>query len=196
MIHAQFLQPNKSRPASEKFLNLPEFRVLDVEHVDGMVNVYVEKRNKGEFCPSCNRFTNDHHSWRPKDRTIQDIPYGKPTYLIVRTERFDCQCGMRGITETYDSIGKGAQKTRRFEEYLQKNNHASTFMHNARENNVSVSSVYGRFMAFAKKAFQPLATRAAEIRFPTILNMDDVSRKKGHKYMTVLADNGKKNSST
>lgn len=198
MNHAQFLQPNKSRPASEKFLNLPEFRVLDVEHGnDGTLDVYVEKRIKGECCPSCNRFTNDHHSWRPKDRSIRDIPYGgKPTSLVIRTERFDCSCGMRGITETYDSISKGAQKTKRFEEYLQKNSHNSTFMQNARENYLSVSSVYGRFMGFAKKLFSPLAKRASEIRFPAIMNMDDVSRKKGHKYMTVMADNTQKNSLT
>lgn len=196
MIHAQLLQPNKSRPVSEKFLDLHEFRVLDVEHMDGTVNVYVEKRHKGEWCPKCGRFTNDHHSWRPKDRKIQDVPYGKPAYLIVRTERFDCSCGTRGITETYDSIQKGAQKTKRFEEYLQEDNHASTFMQNARDNNISVSSVYGRFMGFAKKVFSPLAKRASFIQFPKILNMDDVSRKKGHKYMTVMADNTQKNSST
>jgi len=196
MIHAQYLQPNKSRTPLEKLLNLPEFRVLDVEHADGALKVYVEKRNKGEFCQPCGRFTNDHHSYRSKDRTIQDIPYGKPTYLIVRTERFDCPCGERGITETYDSISKGAQKTKRFEEYLHNDNHASTFMQNARENNVSVSSVYGRFMAFAKKTFPPLFRHSFDVRFPKILNMDDVSRKKGHKYMTVMADNAQKNSLT
>lgn len=196
MNHAQFLQPNKSQTPLEKLLNLHEFRVLDVEHNDGILRVYVEKRIKGELCPSCNRFTNDHHSWRPKDREIQDIPYGKPTYLVIRAERFDCSCGERGITETYDAISKGAQKTKRFEEYLQNDNHGSTFMQNARGNAVSAASVYGRFMAFAQKAFAPLFRHAFDVRFPRILNMDDVSRKKGHKYMTVLADNAQKNSST
>lgn len=189
-------QLKQQLPLPDKLLGLSEFKVLEVEHATDALRIYVEKRHKGEFCPSCERFTNDHHSYRSQERAIQDIPYGKPTYLILRTERFDCACGERGITETYESISKGAQKTKRFEDYLQKRNHASTFMQNARENNVSVSSVYGRFMGFIRKTFSPLAQRAAGIQFPTILNMDDVSRQKGHKYMTALANNTQKNSST
>ena len=183
-------------PLPDKLLGLPEFKVLEVEHALDAIRVYVEKRHKGEWCPQCRRLTDDHHSWRSRERKIQDIPYGKPVYLIIRTERFDCPCGERGITETYESIAKGAHKTKRFEEYLQNDNHHSTFMQNARDNRVSVSSVYQRFMAFAKKTFSPLFNHSFDIRFPAILNMDDVSRKKGHKYMTVLADNTQKNSST
>lgn len=196
MTHTQFLQSNKSLPLTEKLLGLPEFTVIEVEHKDGVLFLSVKKRHKGEFCPSCNRFTNDHHSYRPKYRNVQDIPYGKPTYLIIQTERFDCPCGVRGITETYVSISKGAQKTKRFEEYIEKNNHNSTFMQNATENNISVSSVYSRFIRWAAKVFSPLAKHASHIRFPRVLNMDDVSRKKGHKYMTVIADNTQKNSLT
>lgn len=191
-----FLQLKQKLPPLDRFLDLPEFKVLEVEHTPDALRICVEKRHKGEFCPSCGRFANDHHSYRSRERAIQDIPYGKPTYLIIRTERFDCGCGERGITETYESVASGAHKTKRFEEYLIADNHGSTFMRCARENNLSVASVYGRFMGFAGRALSSLAKRAPEIRFPAIMNMDDVSRRKGHKYMTVLANNTQKNSST
>lgn len=194
MNHAHLLQPNKNLPLSEKLLNLPELSVLEVEHTSHEIRIYVEKRNKGECCPNCGHATNNHHSYRSKTRKIQDLPaYGKPTYLIITTERFDCSCGERGITETYGSISKGAQKTKRFERYLHENNHNNTFQGNARDNHVSTSSVFGRFKRFMRHQLKSCIETPYQGILPRILHIDDVSRKKGHKYMTALVDDAQKN---
>lgn len=193
MNHANFFQ-SKPVPLPDKFLGLKEFRVLDVDNQPHQVLIYVDKINKGEMCPKCAHFSHDHHSYRTKERRIQDLPiHGKPTYLIIRTERFDCSCGERGITESYESIAKGAHKTKRFEEYLNNNNHHNTFQNNARQNKLSASSIFGRFKRLIQKNFVSIIAQPFQGVLPSIINMDDVSRKKGHKYMTVIADYSKKN---
>ena len=162
-------------------LGIPNHRVIGVELLEeGEVLVGLERKSRVLKCPECGRRCSCYDSVL---RLIRDMPmWGYRTTLVVSWPRVDCdRCGVRYVR--YSWVGPTGRRTRRYERWI---------FELTRWIPVSdVSEVSGLAWGTVKqveKRYIRGALRHRDLEGIEVLGFDEVSYRKGHRYLTIITD--------
>lgn len=79
----------------EKMLNLPEFRITDLDHNEHGICIYVEKKDKPSICPTCGVVEPRLRIHQHRKQSIRDISMQhKRVGPMVDRMKYKCtECG-------------------------------------------------------------------------------------------------------
>jgi transposase len=132
-------------------------------------------------CPKCGQLYFD----APKDRRSQRVEdlsaFGKRCFLIIEKYRIECGCGYEG-NEAIEWLNRYARVTVRFQKWI--------YAFCKRMTGIDVAKVFGvsKYLVYNldKEGIEKeLAKQEAIV--PTKISIDEISRKKGHRYATIIS---------
>ena len=141
----------------------------------------VERENYSE-CPMCGQlfFAGVKDS---RMQTVEDVPaFGKRCYIQFYKCRIECACGYCG-TEKIDWLDKYDRATNRYREMIYQFCKRMTGVDVGRLFGISKNTVY----RLDKKEIKSELENQAPIN-STKISIDEISRKKGHRYATIISD--------
>lgn len=160
-------------------LNLKGVIVKKVENISDYLKIYLETPVSTQVCPCCGAETTvikDYHS-----QTIKDVPIQfKPTYLVLRKRRYECNFCGKTFYEKLDFLPPYARKTTRLTEFIVDKLKTLTSTKNIAESaNVSANTV--------SRLLPCLAVSVSSL--PEVLCIDEFKGNTGHyKYQVTLVD--------
>ena len=140
----------------------------------------VEKEGYPE-CPQCGQF----YFEAPKDNRLQIVEdlsiCGKRSYIKLWKYRIDCSCGYKG-TEYIEWLDRYDRVTIRFQKWIYAFCKRMTGIDVARIFGISKHTVY----RLDKEGIEQELSEQKPIK-PKRISMDEISRKKGHHYATIIS---------
>lgn len=141
-------------------------------------------RNGYPICPQCGQKYID----APKDcrkQTVEDLSvFGKRCFLRVEKYRIDCSCGYSG-TEHIEWLNRYERVTARFQKWLY------AFCKRMTGKDVSVMFDVSKHLIYRLDKEGIEAELKLQKPFnPSAIGMDEISRKKGHCYATIISAPG------
>ena len=163
-----------------KTVNLSGFFVTNFEAYEDRVRFYLERRNHVARCSKCGLYCGDFHD--SKERVLRDHDWGeRSVYLVVRRVRVRCpDCKVRVEKLPFASIS--GTLTSRFEESLVQQARVMTRADVAQLYKLSEDTI-GRLEWKALQSFLPTARSLQGLR---LLRVDEIAKRKGHNYVTVI----------
>ncbi len=132
-------------------------------------------------CPNCGQ----QHIGSPKDRRPQKIEdlsvFGRRCYLEIEKYRVDCSCGYHG-TENFEWLDRYQRFTVRYRKWIYAFCKRMTCIDVSRIFGVSKHTVY----RLDKEGIEEELAIQEEIE-PSKISIDEISRKKGHRYATIIS---------
>ncbi len=168
-----------------QMLDFPGYNVKEVI-IDNVFTFTLEKNNF-PICPKCGQLYFDATKDK-RDFTVEDLSvFGKRCYLKFYKYRITCSCGFNG-TENIHWLTPYAKHTNRYAHWIYAFCKRMTCLDVSKVFNISKFTVYN----IDKTGIQKELDEQPEIK-PSKLSIDEVSRKKGHNYATIVtAPNDKK----
>lgn len=162
-----------------------DYFVYDRQEIDGELHIYLKSRPHSCACPVCGVESDELHA--TYERTLQTIPVmGRPTYPHVRAYRYDCVnegCDVRVFSETLPFAHSRQQRTDELNSLIMG---MSIFM-----SSEGTSRVLEQLGVRVSNDTIGNLWKLVEFRDDgnvENLGIDDVSLRKGQKYMTVFYD--------
>lgn len=163
-----------------ELLGLPGCFVKDIIKREKEIILTVEREGYPQ-CPECGQLYLD----APKDRRYQEIEdlsvFGKRCYLRVLKYRINCSCGYNG-TEHFEWLDRYQRFTVRYRKWI--------YAFCKRMTGIDVSRIFGiskhTVYRLDKEGIEEELSRQKEIQ-PSRLSIDEISRKKGHRYATIIS---------
>jgi len=163
-----------------ELLDLPEFFVKEIVKKSGKNILILENRNY-PVCPHCKQT----YMFAVKDKrfqTIEDLSaFGKRTFLRIHKRRINCECGYKG-TEYLECMDEYQQQTNRYQKWIYAFCKRMTGLDVARLFGISKHTVY----RLDKKGIKKELAEQEELK-PKAISIAEISRKKGHRYMTIIS---------
>jgi transposase len=162
-----------------ELLNLPGYFVKDCNIVDNKIYITVES----EFlpvCPSCQQsFIGTVKDMR--NQTVEDLSIsGRRCFITVNKYRINCSCGYKG-TEEISWLNPYSRVTNRFSNWI--------YAFCKRMTCIDVSRIFGISKHMVYRLDKEGITKELEAQDPIEpekLGVDEISRKKGHVYATIV----------
>ena len=172
--------------AINSFIGLQSYEAVRWKrHHKQWIEIWLEPRHRLWRCPGCRRLYTAYYDRLWSSLRDLDIASHR-TWLWVPRYRVDCMtCGVRRSTMLI--ARKHARCTRRFERWLFKLTYGATLK--------EVSKLTGTDWKMVKDAeirYILGLLRKRNIEGITDLGIDEVSEKKGHRYLTLVTDIGKR----
>lgn len=149
-------------------LNLPSYRLLQVEDTDGDYHIKAETVSPPEWCVHCS--SKALVGFGRRENWIRDLPiHGKRVELSVDTRRFRCKSCRRTFYEPLPDVDPKRSMTVRLKDWLGKKSLRHSFTHLAEETGVGNSTI--------RMVFDDYSAHLREtLRFetPEVLGIDDV----------------------
>ncbi len=168
-----------------KLWGIPGYFVKNISTEGKKIVLHVERENHS-VCPKCGQL----HITTVKDRrlqTVEDVPaFGKRCYIQLWKNRIECVCGYRG-TEEIDWLDKYNRATNRYRLMIYQFCKRMTGVDVGRLFGISKNTVY----RLDKNGIESELDNQAPIN-STMISIDEISRKKGHRYATIISDPDKK----
>jgi len=162
-----------------ELLNLPNYFVKNMKNVNNKIYLTVE----AEFNPVCPQCLQSFIG-TVKDRryqTIEDLSvFGKRCFIKVPKNRIDCSCGYSG-TENISWLDPYSRVTNRYRNWIYAFCKRMTCIDVSRVFGISKHMVYRLDKEGIRKEL-----KTQESIEPEKLGVDEISRKKGHVYATIV----------
>ena len=164
----------------EALLGLPEFRVLDQVICPQRLDVHLQRRTTSIVCPRCQ--TCCCHVQESRPRCLRDLPIlERPVVLWLHLRRFACPDCHHRPWEQSETFGEHVKWTERLysqvrQEYL----HGCPCRQLARRYGLSERTVF-RWTFERSRGGRPRKLGRA-------IGIDEYSRRKGHRYHTLIVD--------
>ena len=162
-------------------LGIPNHQVIGVELMEeGEALVVLERRPRVLKCPKCGRRCNCYDTVL---RLIRDMPiWGQSTTLAVPWPRAECEsCGILSIR--YRWVGPTGRRTRRYERWI------FDLTRWIPVNDVAkVTGLAWETVKQIEKRYIRGALRKRDLEGIKALGFDEVSYRKGHRYLTIITD--------
>ena len=167
-----------------ELLDLKSYKVKDLKK--NGIFLTLEKTG-GHICPKCGEIVLDHIKDK-RSFTVEDLSiFGNRTFLQFEKYRISCSCGYNG-TEKIEWLTPYAKVTNRYAGWIYAFCKRMTCLDVARVFKISEYKVLKIDKAGIKKELK----KQPEVK-PSKISIDEVSRKKGHNYATIVtAPNEKK----
>jgi len=163
-----------------ELLELPGCFVKEITRRDKDIILTVEREGYPR-CPECGKIYLD----APKDKRHQEVEdlsvFGKRCYLKVFKYRITCSCGYNG-TEHLEWLDRYQRFTVRYRKWIYAFCKRMTCIDVSRIFGISKHTVY----RLDKEGIEEELSQQEEIR-PSRINIDEISRKKGHRYATTIS---------
>jgi transposase len=154
--------------------------VKDIKAESKKIFLVVE-RIGDPLCPQCNR----KFSGAPKDnrsQIVEDLSvFGKRCYIQLWKFRIECECGYRG-NESIEWLNRYERVTVRYQKWIYAFCKRMTGIDVARIFGISKHTVY----RLDKEGIEQELSEQKPIK-PKRLSIDEISRKKGHHYATIIS---------
>lgn len=169
-----------------ELLDIPEVKVKNIIIEKHKILISIEQLNY-PVCPRCGQ----QYFATPKDtrrQIVEDLSvFDKHCYLEITKFRINCNCGYCG-TEEIAWLGRYNRKTLRYQKRIYEFCKRMTCIDVARLFGISKNTVYN----IDKDGIEKELKYQKPIR-PKRISIDEISRKKGHRYATIIsAPNEKK----
>ncbi|MCR4436866.1 MAG: ISL3 family transposase [Clostridiales bacterium] len=165
----------------EKHISLQGIEVLYTNVNNGIFQVFASSAHNFAVCPRCRRITQNVHDrrWQP----LKHLPiWGMDTVVMLLKKRYICDCGPKHpFDEQFDFVRKYQRQTVAFEKRVFILTHKNTIKNASEIAGISegkCQGIYNHYAQFVLEAREPESLR--------LLGIDDIARKKGHNYNTVV----------
>jgi transposase len=169
-----------------KLLDFPGVDVKNIIIKEQKIFLTIEQ-TEYPVCPKCGQ----QYLEAPKDSRVQIIEdlsvFEKRCFLEIRKYRIECSCGYHG-TEEIEWLDRYERETKRYQKRIYKFCKRMTCIDAARLFGISKHTVY----RIDKDGINEEIKKQKPIK-PKRISIDEISRKKGHRYATIIsAPNEKK----
>lgn len=163
-------------------VNIPGFLTTKMESYPDRIRIYLERRTHVARCSRCGRFCGNFYD--SKERVLRDYDWGEtPVYLVVQRVRVKCPtCKIRVEKLTFADLR--SPFTTRFQDYLVERASVMTRSDIAFFYDLSEDTI-GRWEWMALQMFQPTRNKLRGLKQ---LRVDEIAKRKGHNYVTVISD--------
>lgn len=163
-------------------VNIPGFFVTQMETYPDRIRIYLQRLSHCARCSGCGRFCGMFYD--SKERVLRDYDWGeKPVYLVVQRVRVNCPtCKIR--VEKLNVADLRSPFTTRFQEHLVQRATMMTRSDVANVYGLSEDTI-GRWEWMALQLFRPTRSK---LRGVTQLRVDEIAKRKGHNYVTVITN--------
>jgi transposase len=164
----------------EAFLSLPEFRVIKQVVSSQQLTLHLERRDTTIICPRCQTSCSRVKESRP--RCIRDLPIlERPVMLWLHLRRFVCPDCHHRPWEQSETFGEHVKWTERlYKQVQQEYLHGCPCHELARRYGLSARSVF-RWTFERSRGGRPR-------KLGRVIGVDEYSRRKGHRYNTLIVD--------
>jgi transposase len=164
----------------EALLGLPEFRVVNQVIFPKHLELHLERRDTAIVCPRCQTACSRVQDCR--SRCIRDLPIlERPVLLRLHVRRFECdECDHRPW-ETSETFGARVKWTERLYSQVRQE-----FLHGCPCN--ELASRYGLSARTVFRWTFEKSRGGRPSKLGRALGIDEYSRRKGHRYNTLLVD--------
>lgn len=164
-----------------ELLNLEDWIVKNYKIIDRKIDLEIEN-TQHPICPKCGQMQFKGIK-DTRQQIVEDLSeFDKQTFLIFTKHRIKCTCGYKGI-EKISFLNKYDRSTIRFQNRIYAFAKRMTGVDVGRLFNLDKSTVYKIDKIGIEKELKKQKNDK-----PTRISMDEVSRKKGHVYATIIAD--------
>lgn len=164
-----------------KLFDFTVYKLDDVTLENDEITISIKRTRKTSDCPECDRrCPNIEEEY---ERRVRDLDIsGKKCFIEFIERKIKCNCGYRGI-EKLDFVDKYARQTKRFEEYVSKVCQLMSVKDAA-----DVARIDWKTAKNIDKKYLKQLVVDLKLISPTKIGVDEVSYRKGHKYLTVVRD--------
>jgi transposase len=164
----------------EAFLSLPEFRVIKQVVSSQQLTLHLERRDTTIICPRCQTSCSRVKESRP--RCLRDLPIlERPVMLWLHLRRFVCPDCHHRPWEQSETFGEHVKWTERlYKQVQQEYLHGCPCHELARRYGLSERSVF-RWTFERSRGGRPR-------KLGRVIGIDEYSRRKGHRYNTLIVD--------
>ncbi|MHB8543337.1 MAG: ISL3 family transposase [Leptospirales bacterium] len=149
-------------------MNLPSYRVLQVNDADGDYQVKAESISHPARCPHCG--SDALVGFGRRENWIRDLPiHGKRVALSIDTRRFRCKACGKTFYESLPQVDSKRSMTVRLKLWLEKNSLRRPFTHLADETGVGNSTIRMVFDDYADHLRETL-----HFETPEVLGIDEI----------------------
>lgn len=164
----------------DMLLNLPEFRLIDLDVGDHQLNLHLQRKAHAIVCPACNTICE--RIKESRTRRIRDLPIlERPVMLWLHMRRFQCgRCQLRPweTSETFDERIKWTDRL--YKQVRSESLQGCPTSELARRYGLSKRTVF-RWTYEKSRGGRPR-------RLGRAIGIDEYSRRKGHNYNTLIVD--------
>jgi transposase len=164
-----------------KFIGLQGIEIISTNVNNGVFQVFAVSLYNFAICPRCGRITQEIHDtrWQP----IKHLPiWGMSTDIILQKKRYICDCDPEHpFDERFEFIRRYQRQTVSYEKDIFILTHKNTIK--------NVSDITSISEGKCQRIYSHYAEHILEKREPEplrFLGIDDIARKKGHNYNTVV----------
>lgn len=164
----------------EAFLSLPEFRVIKQVVSSQQLTLHLERRDTAIICPRCQ--TSCSRVKESRSRCLRDLPIlERPVVLWLHLRRFACPDCHHRPWEHSETFGEHVKWTERLSKQVQQEYlHGCPCRELARRYGLSERSVF-RWTFERSRGGRPR-------KLGRVIGIDAYSRRKGHRYNTLIVD--------
>ena len=164
----------------ETLLELPEFRVIGQAIKPRELELHLERRTSYLICPHCQGCCSRIKEGR--DRCLRDLPMlDRPVTLRVHLRRFECADCHHRPWETSETFGAHVKWTERlYNQVRQEFLHGCPCKELAKRYGLSARTVF-RWTFEKSRGARPR-------KLGRVLGIEEYSRRKGHRYNTIVVD--------
>lgn len=168
-----------------EILGLPGYTVKDIFKNEKEI-LFILERLGFPVCPNCGQY----HIKAPKDKRIQKVEdlsiSGRRCFLQIEKYRIECSCGYSG-SEKIIWLEKYERVTVRYQKWI--------YAFCKRMTGIDVSIIFGisKHLVYRldKEGIQKEIAAQKPVE-PKRISIDEISRKKGHRYATIISAPGEK----
>lgn len=163
-----------------QLLELTDYIVKDISVIGKKIIMEIERLGF-PICPHCGQiYFNAPKDSRPQE--IEDVPaFGKRCFLKILKYRIDCSCGYKG-TEYIEWLSRYSRATTRYQNLI--------YAFCKRMTGIDVSILFGisKHLVYRldKAGIEKELAEQKPIE-PKRIGIDEISRKKGHRYATIIS---------
>lgn len=165
----------------KKMIGLQGIEIISTNVNNGIFQIFASSSYSFAICPKCKKVTQEIHDsrWQP----IKHLPiWDMSTEIVLQKRRFTCCCDLEHpFDEQFEFLRKYQRQTISFEKYVFMLSHKNTIKNVSELVDISEGKCQRIYNYYASSI---LAAREPE--HLRLLGIDDIARKKGHSYNTVI----------